>query len=111
MINKNLKFDEFKMCLNIGVENLMKRLGTRNNLKMRQESIQDLVIIGELALDQLIDALQHNDRQIRRGLAEVLGIIGSKSAEGSLIEVFKMEKDKYVQFQIKYSLRKIRERK
>jgi len=56
-------------------------LGYQNNCEIREQSIQDLVNIGGQALDQLIDALKHKNYHIRRGIAEVLGMIRSKRAE------------------------------
>ena len=94
------------MCLNIGVERLIKNFGNRSNFDVREQAIQDLAKIGGLATDQLTDALEHNNPLIRSGAAEALGMIGSETAIKSLINALKKEENKQVRDQIERSLAK-----
>ena len=96
------------MCLNIGVERLIKRLGNTSNFEVREQSIQDLVKIGGLAIDQLTEALVHNNHLIRSGAAEALAMIGSERAIESLINALKKEEDTHVRKQIEWSLAKFK---
>ena len=94
------------MCLNIGVERLIKNLGNRSNFDVREQAIQYLVKIGGLAIDQLTEALEHKNHLIRSGAAEALGMIGSERAIESLINALKKEENKQVRDQIERSLAK-----
>jgi HEAT repeat protein len=92
------------MCLNIGVDRLIKNLGNRSNTEVKEQAIQYLVKIGGLAIDQLTEALEHKDRFIRSGAAEVLGMIGNERARKSLINALKREQNKQVHDQIETAL-------
>jgi HEAT repeat protein len=94
------------MCLNIGVEKLIKNLGNSNNFEAREQAIQYLVKIGGLAIDQLTEALEHKNPHIRSGAARVLGMIGSERAVKSLLIALKTEENKEVRDQIEMSLKK-----
>jgi len=94
------------MCLNIGVERLIKNLGNRSNFEVREQAIQYLVKIGGLAIDQLTDALEHKNQLIRSGAAEALGMIGGETAIKSLINALKKEENKLVRDQIERVLAK-----
>ncbi|MFX1338607.1 MAG: HEAT repeat domain-containing protein [Promethearchaeota archaeon] len=59
------------MCLNIGVEKLIKRLANSGNFEVREQAIQYLVKIGGLAIDHLTEALEHKNYFIRSGAAEI----------------------------------------
>jgi len=64
------------------------------NLKDTDELVQVqttemLVEIGEPAVDQLIDALNDEDKNIRQGAAKVLGLIGDEKAINPLITLMK----------------------
>jgi len=92
------------MCLNIGVERLIKNLGNMSNFEIREQAIQYLVKIGGLATDQLTEALEHKNHLIRSGATEALGMIGSERAIKSLIIALKKEENKQVRDQIERSL-------
>lgn len=94
------------MCLNIGVDRLIKNLGNRSNFEVREQAIQYLVKIGGLATDQLTDALEHKKHFIRNGAAEALGMIGGERAIESLINALKKEENKQVRDQIERALAK-----
>jgi HEAT repeat protein len=92
------------MCLNIGVERLIKKLGNKNNIEVKEQAIQYLVKIGGLAIDQLTEALEYKNILIRSGVAEVLGKIGSDRALASLKNALKKEENRQVRDQIERSL-------
>ena len=95
------------MCLNIGVERLIKNLGNSSNFEVREQAIQYLVKIGGLAIDQLTEALDSKNHLIRSGAAEALGMIGSGRAMKSLINALKKEENTHVRDQIDRSLAEI----
>ena len=63
------------MCLNIGLDKLIKRLGSTNT-NVREKTIQDLIKVGGLAVEHLEQALNNPNDKIRSGAQEVLNKIG-----------------------------------
>lgn len=94
------------MCLNIGVDKLIKNLGNRSNIEVREQAIQYLAKIGGLAIDQLMEALEYKNFHIRSGAAEALGMIGSNRAKEALFRALKKEENNQVREQISKSLAK-----
>jgi len=94
------------MCLNIGVGKLIKNLGNKNNIEVREQAIEYLVKIGGLAIDQLTEGLEHRNPLIRSGAAKALGMIGTDRARESLYTAQKKEQNTQVQAQIERSLAK-----
>ena len=92
------------MCLNIGVEKLIKKLGNKDNIEVKEQAIQYLVKIGGLAIDQLTEALEHKNQLIRVGVVEVLGKIGNDRALASLKNALKKEENGQVRDQIEKAL-------
>ena len=67
------------MCLNIGLDKLIKRMGS-SNLSVRQKAIQDLVKVGGLAIEHLNQALNSSNDKIRSGAKEALDRINKYSS-------------------------------
>jgi HEAT repeat protein len=81
------------------------------NTKGDTEIIKELISIGKNAIDQLIDALQHDKWYVRSKIAEILGEMQDKRALPFLISTLKEEKNSYVREALVESLGKIGERK
>ncbi|MFX1465373.1 MAG: HEAT repeat domain-containing protein [Promethearchaeota archaeon] len=74
------------------------------------EIINELISIGKNAIDQLIDALQHEKWYVRRKISEILGELQDERVVSSLIQTLKEEKNSYVRETCVVSLGKIGEK-
>ena len=69
------------------VSELINLLSIENNTQI----INELISIGKNAIDQLIDAIQHEKWYVRKKIAEILGDIKDKKAVPFLIKILKEE--------------------
>ena len=90
--------------------NRIKELINELNTEQDKEIINELISIGKNAIDQLIDALQHEKWYVRRKISEILGELKDKRVVSSLIEALKEEKNSYVRETCVESLGKIGEK-
>jgi HEAT repeat protein len=91
---------------NSRIKELISELSTEHDT----EIINELISIGKNAIDQLIDALQHEKWYVRRKILEILGELQDKRVINSLIEIIKEEKNSYVRETCVESLGKIGEK-
>lgn len=87
--------------------NRIKELIVKLSTEQDTEIINELISIGKNAIDQLIDALQHEKWYVRRKISEILGELQDKRVVSSLIEILKEEKNSYVRETCVESLGKI----
>ncbi len=87
--------------------NRIKELINGLSTEQDTEIINELISIGKNAIDQLIDALQHEKWYVRRKISEILGELQDKRVISSLIEILKEEKNSYVRETCVESLGKI----
>lgn len=89
------------------VRELIDELSTEQDT----EIINELISIGKSAIDQLIDALQHEKWYVRRKISDILGELKDKRVVSSLIETLKVEQNSYVRESCVESLGKIGKKK
>jgi PAS domain S-box-containing protein len=69
-----LKPDVEKLERNRDIEGLIKTLAHRNR-DIRKQAIKSLITIGEPAFEQLYQAIEDNDNELRKTASEVIGMI------------------------------------
>ena len=77
------------------------------NIFTQLDAVKTLEVIGEPAIEHLLEALESENWKIREGVVEVLAIIGDYSIVEELEKALKREKDKYVKKIIKKAIKKL----